>query len=785
MIFFGYSVARRSGREAIREVARKLERERSQQVQLWETMLVDGRVIIDRVLEQIDNADMCIFDLTKQSENVLFEVGYAIAKAKPIWLTLDTTVEKAKSDWKDLALLNPIGYTAYMNSDGLLHHFEESDPLNTLAPAYNDLIEPVLPATPKTGALLYCSTFEPFEASNRLSTFIDNRREQGLKILTSDPKESTLDSITWFAPRIIQSPGVLVHFAGEHRNRSSLHNRRHALVAGMAHGLEHPLLMLAEEGYLTPFDYQTLLHKYESASDCVRKARAWLDSLTFEGIDWKSPRATPRNPLSGIRFGEHVAENELAELIDYFVETSAYEEVVTARDAIFVGHRGTGKTANATQAFEFVAANKNNLAVLIKPPGFEFPALFSLISRLGDTQRDYFLDALWRFIIQTEIAATALAKIESRPISVPRSDAEQEFIAYIDVAPFSTRADMSVRLEQALDYLSANLPDDPATGGTTRNLINEAFHDAALVGLRKELGPILKGKERVAVFVDNLDKGWEQGANFKQVARLILGLLTARGRLVRDFSKQDHWRDRIKLTVAMFLRSDIYEYLRKEAREPDKLPVSTIAWRDPATLLTVIEARFEVSVGSTRRPSELWNRFFCPEVSGQPTNEYITSVVLPRPRDIVYFCNAAVGRALDRRNERVEEDDFWAAEETYSQYAYEALLVENGVTIPEMNEALLGFLEAPALITRQQVDRCLELAGLPPERYEDIIAKLVLVSFLGLETKPDMFSFPEVGSGIMRAYAQASRRFSDPQSQRFYIHRAFHSFLEIVRSDDG
>ena len=262
----------------------------------------------------------------------------------------------------------------------------------------------------------------------------------------------------------------------------------------------------------------------------------------------------------------------MAELIDYFVETSAYEEVVTARDAIFVGHRGTGKTANATQAFEFVAANKNNLAVLIKPPGFEFPALFSLISKLGDTQRDYFLDALWRFIIQTEIAATALAKIEDRPISVPRSDAEKEFIAYIDTAPFSMRADVSVRLEQALDYLNANLPDDPSSGGATRNLINEAFHDAALVELRKELGPILKGKERVAVFVDNLDKGWEQGANFKQVARLILGLLTARGRLVRDFGKQDYWRDRIKLTVAMFLRSDIYEYLRTKPGSPISSP---------------------------------------------------------------------------------------------------------------------------------------------------------------------------------------------------------------------
>ena len=313
MIFFGYSAGHRSGRDAIRATARKLDKQCGQQVQLWETMLVDGRVVIDRVLDQIDNADMCIFDLTDQSENVLFEVGYAIAKAKPIWLTLDTTIAKAKSDWKDLALLNPIGYTAYKNSDGLLGHFKESDPLNTLVSVYDDLIEQVLPEAPKTGALLYCSTFEPFEASNRLSTFLDNRRQQGLKILTSDPKESTLDSITWFAPRIVQSPGVLVHFAGEHRNRSSLHNRRHALVAGIAHGFDHPLLMLAEEGYLTPFDYQTLLHKYESANDCVRKARTWLDSLTFEGIDWASPRVTPGNPLSGIRFGEHVAENELAE----------------------------------------------------------------------------------------------------------------------------------------------------------------------------------------------------------------------------------------------------------------------------------------------------------------------------------------------------------------------------------------------------------------------------------------------------------------------------------------
>src|SRR5262249_11559821 len=156
-----------------------------------------------------------------------------------------------------------------------------------------------------------------------------------------------------------------------------------------------------------------------------------------------------------------------------------------------------------------------NLAVLIKPPGFEFPALFSLIGKLGQTQSDYFLDALWRFIIQTDIAAAALTRIEDRSISVPRGAAETDFVKYVDGAPFNIRADVSVRLEQALEHLLAILPENAAaTGQGARNLINEAFHSDALVELRKQLGPVLKDKDRVAVFVDNLDKGWEQGANF-------------------------------------------------------------------------------------------------------------------------------------------------------------------------------------------------------------------------------------------------------------------------------
>jgi hypothetical protein len=56
----------------------------------WESLIVDGAVIISRVLNAIDDAAMCIFDITVPNPNVLFEVGYAIGRGKRLWLTLDS-----------------------------------------------------------------------------------------------------------------------------------------------------------------------------------------------------------------------------------------------------------------------------------------------------------------------------------------------------------------------------------------------------------------------------------------------------------------------------------------------------------------------------------------------------------------------------------------------------------------------------------------------------------------------------------------------------------------------
>ncbi|TFC36406.1 hypothetical protein [Cryobacterium sp. TMT2-14] len=778
-IFFGYPEYPTAQAEVMRATALGL-RAAGENARTWQDLEVDGKLVIQQVLRAIDECDMAVFDLTLPNPNVLFEAGYAVGRGKPLWFVLDSTSRSHQRLWEELAILKEVGYTSYRNSQHLLDKFARQNPVQTLTAIYDDIIEPVLPENARERrSLFYCSTFEPFEASNRLSNLVDERRRRGLDVVVSDPSESSLNPITWFAPRIASAAGMLIHFAGPDRNRSVIHNNRHAFVGGLGLGLDTPVLMVAEGDYPAPFDYETQLSRYTSAEECLQLTREWLGDLTFEGIAWGTPRKSLQSQLGGIRFGEHVAENERAELADYFLETSGYHDVVAARDTIFIGHRGTGKTANASQAFEHVSANKTNLAILIKPPSFEFPAILAAVQKLPDLQHDYFFDSMWQFLIQTEVAAALLLRLRARNKSVPFSVDEQGFLDFVDGLPYDMTAELSVRLEQALAGLMQAMPD---SGETDRNLINEAFHASSLAALRAQLGPVLKGKKRVAVFIDNLDKGWERGADFRVMARFILGLLTARGRVVMDFERHDYWRDTIKLTVAIFLRSDIYTYLRSEAREPDKLPISTIAWKDHETLRAVVEARFLTSEAKPGVAQELWQDYFANEVAGEPTADYLLRVTLPRPRDIVFFCNAAVARAVDRLHDRVLEEDFLEAESVYSQYAYEALLVENGVTIPEMEESLLAFIDSEAIASTGSRREALLAGGLAEERLNVVLKKLTSMSFFGVETAANVFEFPEVGSETKLAEARASKLEPRDDARRLQVHAAYHRFLGIQTS---
>lgn len=75
----------------------------------------------------------------------------------------------------------------------------------------------------------------------------------------------------------------------------------------------------------------------------------------------------------------------------------------------------------------------------------------------------------------------------------------------------------------------------------------------------------------MAVLIDNLDKTWERGVDFAQLSHFLLSLLVTAGRLESDFSKQQRNLPPVNLTLAIFLRTDIYDVITEFAREPDKI----------------------------------------------------------------------------------------------------------------------------------------------------------------------------------------------------------------------
>jgi len=81
----------------------------------WKSTSIGGKFVILSICEMIDVKDIFICDLTYLNPNVLFELGYAIAKKKRVWIIRDSNIEASKSDYDNFKILTTLGYKPYSN----------------------------------------------------------------------------------------------------------------------------------------------------------------------------------------------------------------------------------------------------------------------------------------------------------------------------------------------------------------------------------------------------------------------------------------------------------------------------------------------------------------------------------------------------------------------------------------------------------------------------------------------------------------------------------------------
>jgi hypothetical protein len=121
--FFAYSGSPKSSGESIEEAIKEINSGRVTELRSWRNYTVSGKLIIKDVTEAINNSNYFCADLTGMSDNVLFELGYAIAKNKPIFLLLDTSHTDSFNKYRELSILTTFGYSKYTNTQNIVDAF--------------------------------------------------------------------------------------------------------------------------------------------------------------------------------------------------------------------------------------------------------------------------------------------------------------------------------------------------------------------------------------------------------------------------------------------------------------------------------------------------------------------------------------------------------------------------------------------------------------------------------------------------------------------------------------
>ncbi len=255
--FFAYSSSAPTLRESIQQAVRELNSAKQIDIKTWEQCSSGGKFIIETICEGIDEADLFFADLTGLNANVMFELGYAIARDKRIWLLFDTTYTKERKLFNQLRVLTTIGYVPCSNSQDIVSGFYNHNPTRDIEKTiYRTAIEPSLKPRGYR-SVLYLKSQHENQAAMRMSQLLQKRLPKELMI--DDPRESTVQPLTWYGSRVFGCKGLVCHFTSPLREGAYLQTARHALVCGMAHGSGIPLLMLAEGDFLSPIGYRDYL----------------------------------------------------------------------------------------------------------------------------------------------------------------------------------------------------------------------------------------------------------------------------------------------------------------------------------------------------------------------------------------------------------------------------------------------------------------------------------------------------------------------------------------------
>jgi hypothetical protein len=774
--------------ETIGSFTQKINQTSLVNIKTWEQMKIGGKILVAEICKEIDTCDFFCADITKLNPNVLFEIGYAIARKKRIWLIKDSSFTSDHADFVNFKILTNLGYREYINSNDINTAYYNDLPHESLGDTiFDQIIEPSIAFT-SNNKLLYLKSYYEDDTSIKVSQMLDNNTTKStISLIVDDPKESSIQPISWYASNANSSRGVICHLTHYDRIDSRIHNAKHSLVAGMAHGFEVPVLLLIDSDPLGPTDYRDILVSYKKPKEVLTKLENFLLPVLDESKAIKKTEINERiknreiEQLASLKIGEPIAEHEDDNLTDDgFIETTAFRAGLEGAQSIFVGRKGVGKTANFKKLSSVYRKDKRNVVCEIKPLSYELESLVDVAKQFESTAKKGFLfETLWKYLIYTEIAKVINTAICERP-SGETFENEKDLLEIIRSHKIAVELDFSARL----DHLSRTLLDRHNSDSSDKEnqiAVSEVLHANIIPNLVSAICKSLLNKVQIVVLIDNLDKAWDRSNNSRFLSYFFLGLLSALRRISNDFKNRVEQKEAIKMSVCVFVRADIFQMVLEQAREPDKIQFFPLRWDDPSHLMSLADARIKVATnlqGSDIPAKLIWEKFFKIEVFGLPLFDHIFSVILPRPRDLLYFLRASIMAAVNRRHVKVLEEDLEKAEEDYSNFAYQSMLVELRERFPFIDKILDEFLGFESIVDITVLENVIKKYITEGISTDDTIKHLCLCSFLEIDVPKRGFNLVNDEHEFVRFYKAASNiEQRTGKKLAFRIHRAFRNAL--------
>ena len=214
------------------------------------------------------------------------------------------------------------------------------------------------------------------------------------------------------------------------------------------------------------------------------------------------------------------------------------------------------------------------------------------------------------------------------------------------------------------------------------------------------------------------------------------------------------------------------------AREPDKLDCETISWKHINSLLEVVNHRILASLDGYSVHILNWQDILEPGFAPEDMKRFISSNVLPRPRDFIFFFQRCFYNARSRGASYLSQQDFNGAMIEYSEHAFKSLCAESQPYIPNMENILYEFAGENKILSLDAVVERLRKAGIAKRNIKKTINYLIESSFLGFEIKDSIFHFPITPRALLIAAKKvwAPRKFIQ-KPERLKIHNAFHNAL--------